>query len=140
MKVFTTTHTLKYGQAYLWFNVCKTKKRINNEEENKKQIKEECKRSTFVRNAICTSQSHHYSQGGGKVLNTLCVTSTLCQIYGVVPTTTLRHTQNSVHSTMPCCFNLVAIQLTVKVMLNHALKISQGCKQSRFVIPPVLTH
>jgi len=73
----------------------------------------------------------------GKVLNTLCAVSTLCQIYVVVTTTTLRHTQNSAHSRMPCCFSLVAIQLTVKAMLNRELKISQGCKQSRFVIPPI---
>jgi len=91
-----------------------------------------------VRNAICTSQSHHYSQEGGEVLNTLCVMSTLCQIYGVVPTATLRHTQSSVHSTMPCCFNLFAIELTAKAMINHTLKISQVCKQSRFVVPPIL--
>lgn len=64
-------------------------------------------------------EPRHYSQGGGKVLNTLCVMSTLRQIYGVVPTTTLQHTQNSVYSTMPCCLNLVAIHFTVKAMLNH---------------------
>jgi len=48
------------------------------------------------------------------------------------------HTQNSVHSTMPCCFSLVSIQLTAKAMLKHALKISQGCKQSRLFVPPIL--
>ena len=91
-----------------------------------------------MRNAICTSQSHRYSQGGGKVLNTLCVTSTLYQIYEDVPTLcALPSKLNNAHSTLPCCFNLVAIQITAKTMLNHALKISQEFKQSRFVVPKI---